>query len=250
MSRIPEFDALLPCAVLLPSLGRPHRLEAVVANIRRTTPEDHMILACVGDPESLEILTRLGVYAFDDTGSEDKRYVTRMNRLSEVSVAFNAKTVFFGSDDVIHHHGWLSNALEVMAGPGEPSVVIVNDLHNSQGTQALVASDYLDRTVFDDPSVAFHPGYLHQFADTEMFLTAAVKGQAARAMTSIVEHLHPVWKSANALPVDETYKNAQSWKVWRHDSALWEERLHAIEKRTGHIFPEMHQPGCKQRASA
>ncbi len=250
MSRIPEFDALLPCAVLLPSLGRPHRLEEVVRNIRRTTPEDHMILACVGDPESLEILTGLGVYAFDDTADEDKRYVTRMNKLVKVAAAFNAKTVFFGSDDVIHHHGWLSNALEVMVGGDGVSVVVVNDLHNPQGTQALVDADYLDHTVFDDPSVAFHPGYMHQFADTEMFLTAAINGECARAMTSIVEHLHPTWGAPNSLPNDDTYKKAQSWQVWRHDAALWEERLHAIEARTGHVFPEMHQPGCKQRASA
>jgi hypothetical protein len=233
MSLPPELSALLPCAVLVPTLGRPHRLEAVVANIRRTTPEDHVILACAGDPESLAVFKKLDVFCIDDTDYSDKRYVTRMNALAVWAKNTGAKTMFFGSDDVIHHHGWLSNALEVMAGEGEPAVVVVNDMHNPNGTQAVMRADYLDRAVFDSPGMAFHSEYMHQYADTEQFATAQARQTFARAMTSCVEHLHPTWKAPNALPVDETYKAAQTWKVWQHDSALFKERLAQIESMFG-----------------
>jgi hypothetical protein len=215
-------------AILVPSLNRPQRLVQVFENIEDHTRPDHQVIFCVGDPESVEICEWLGVEFLDDSDCDDKRYVTRMNKL--VEMLDNEDTIFFGSDDVHHHYGWLENALDVMNGPGEPDLVVVNDMRNPHGTQALMRRSYLQWAVFDAPDLAFHPGYRHQFADNEQFVTAMAQGTCARAMASCVEHLHPLFKQSNSLPDDETYKGAQAWSTWVHDTALWDRRRIAIAR--------------------
>lgn len=222
------FDNLLPTAILIPSLNRSHRLESVINNVSARTPLPHRRVFCVGDEKSKLVLHFMGEEYVDDSESEDKRYVTRMNKL--VSELKDEQTIFFGSDDVIHHHGWLENALEVMSTDPYPSLVVVNDMRNPNGTQALMRRDYLEQAVFDAPGLAFHPGYLHQFADNEQFATAMAQGEYARAMASCVEHLHPLFKASNSLPDDETYRQAQDWKTWLHDTEMWKTRQVAIAK--------------------
>ncbi len=217
---------LLPCTILLPSLGRAHRLREVVANIHEATPELHGILFCVGDEDSKAVLDELDEPYIDDSGADDKRYVTRMNEMVRY---VNTPTVFFGSDDVLHHKGWLSAALRVMV--QGPSVVVVNDLHNANGTQAVVRTSYLQRAVYDAPGDAFHGGYQHNFADNEMFFTAYKQGEYARAMGSFVEHLHPLFGSANSIDWDDTYTNAQHG--WDADEERFLARAKAIESYFG-----------------
>lgn len=209
---------LLPTAILVPSLDRPQNIRRTVATIHDNTPESHFILWCVSDQASMAILDELEEWYLDDSDDEDRRYVTRMNKLLEH--LDDAKTLFFGSDDVIHHPGWLSHALRVME--QGPSVVVCNDMHNPQGTQAVIRREYLERAVFDAPGLAFHPGYHHNFADNEMFFTASMQGQLAKCNEAIVEHLHPSWGSSNADPWDPTYRNA--YAGWHQDVALWTER--------------------------
>lgn len=214
---------LLPTAILIPSLNRPQNLRRVVENIREATPEAHFILFCVSDANSRDILDELGEWYLDDSDCEDRRYVTRMNKL--IDHIDDAETIFFGSDDVIHHKGWLSAALKVM--DTGPSMVVCNDLHNLAGTQAVIRRDYLDRAVFDAPGKAFHPGYSHNFADNEMFYTANVRGEMAHARDAVVEHLHPLFGSINAMPWDQTYRDAQAG--WDQDVSLWKQRREQIE---------------------
>ena len=225
-------DDLLPTAILVPSLNRPHRLRDVVANIHENTPEEHFILFCVSDDESKTILDELDEWYLDDSDCEDRRYVTRMNKLIEH--LDDARTVFFGSDDVVHHQGWLTRALLVMS--EGPSVVVVNDLHNMSGTQAVVRREYLERAVFDAPGLAFHPGYRHNFADNEMFFTASQQGEFGRARDAIVEHLHPYYGGSKRVAWDKTYENAQ--KGWDDDARLWEARSKLIEEFGPTVEPE------------
>jgi hypothetical protein len=219
-------ERFLPCAVLLPSLGRPHRLEGAASNIHLNTDLDHEILWCVGGIHSRQILDGLGERYLDDTDDEDKRYVTRMNKLIVWAKEEGFKSAFFGSDDVIHHDGWLTEALTRMEAL-EKSVIVVNDLRNPNGTQAVVRLDYQPFLVFDDEDAAFHPGYHHNFADTEMFLTAAKYKQLGRAMESRVEHLHPIYQNQTSRPWDDTYRNA--FTHWEADGKLFHERVAALE---------------------
>lgn len=213
---------LSPTSILIPSLNRPQLLRGLIENIHRVTPEPHALFFTVSDPESAVILTDLGEPYLFDAADPDRRYVTRMNKM--VHQLPPAGTVFFGSDDVLFHEGWLSEALEVMRTGF--AVVVGDDLRNPNGTMALMRTDWLDRAVFDSPGDAFHGGYIHNFADTEQFATAAAANQYARAPRSRVEHLNPIFGAPNSIPWDDTYRNAQAG--WDHDAALYARRSEMI----------------------
>lgn len=210
-------------AILIPSLNRPQRLEELVQNIHSATSDEHALLFCVSDDQSKEILTSLGEWFLDDSEGTDRRYVTRMNKLIE-HIA-DAEFVFFGSDDVIHHPGWLRDAKKALQGPLQ--LVVVNDLRNQNGTQALIRTEYLEHAVFDAPGLAFHPGYLHNFADTEQFYTAGKRGVYGRALNSYVEHLHPLFQGQRTIGWDATYVNAM--QGWDQDSARYNDRIRQID---------------------
>lgn len=215
-------------AILVPSLGRARHMRRVWGNIEQNTPEPHVQIWCVGEPDYFEIMNESLSDAdnfmwLNDTDSRDKRYVTRMNKLARAAVALEADFIFFGSDDVVHHPFWLANALKVFEDVEEAQVVVVNDLRNPNGTQAVIRTGYLSLAVFDNPGAAFHHGYNHNFADTEMFLTAAERGVIYRAMDSHVEHLHPLHQGANQRQWDQTYADAQA--KWDVDATHFHERM-------------------------
>ena len=224
-------------AILVPSLGRPQHVKRTFGNIEANTPEPHDQLWCVTGEEYTSQLDELGVFFYiDDSNDPDRRYVTRMNKLIEAMRTGSLygiedrvyDYVFFGSDDVIHHPRWLRNALTVMESAENAQVVVVNDMRNPNGTQAVVRVDYLPLAVFDDPASAFHPGYQHNFADTEMFMTASERGVIYRAMDSHVEHLHPLFGRPGGRAWDKTYADAQS--KWDQDASLFSERIAAMKK--------------------
>ena len=221
-----EITDLLPCAVLIPSLGRPQRLADVAKNVELNTDLDHEILWCVGGLQSLRALEN-EKRVLDDTEDEDKRYVTRMNKLVTWAVELGFKTAFFGSDDVIHHDGWLGSALATMV-ESRRSVVVVNDMRNPSGTQALIRLDYLPFLTFDNAKTAFHSGYRHNYADTEQQMTAHKYDQHVRAMDSHVEHLHPIYQNQTSRPWDDTYRNAMSF--WSEDAERFNRRIGALSE--------------------
>lgn len=215
------------CAILVPSLNRAAYLEDLVENIHAATPEDHSIYFAISDDASRAVLDHLGENYLWDGDVEDRRYVTRMNKLIKY---VEEHDIFFGSDDVMHVEGWLTNARRVQE-QGFP-VVVLNDLRNPNGTQALMLTSNLRDSCFDDPDAAFHHGYQHNFADTEQFLTARLQGKLARAMDAIVEHFHPNYGGTHeSRPMDSTYSNAQ--KYWEQDAALYEKRARMLAVHYG-----------------
>jgi hypothetical protein len=217
---------MFDCLILIPSLNRPQRLELTAGYIHANTPQSHKILFCVSDLESKAILAEMGEAFIDDSDAPDQRYVTRMNRMVRHPLVAEAQTLFFGSDDVIHHPDWLGEAFKVMF--DGPKVVVVNDLHNANGTQALMHVDYLPQAVFDSPGDAFHGGYHHNFADNEQHFTAWKRQTYGRALSSLVEHLHPLFRADNAIGWDPTYTDAM--QGWAHDEQLFRERSALIEQ--------------------
>ena len=219
----------MTCAILIPSLNRPHRLRETVDTIRANTSDPFRIVFCVSDDESRRILEGEGEWFLDDSDDEDRRYVTRMNKLVHQPLVLECETMFFGSDDVIYHPGWLAAALKIL--DTGPHVVVVNDLHNANGTQALMHRDYLPKAVFDAPGDAFHHGYHHNFADNEQHFTAWKQGTYARAMDSLVEHLHPLFRAEDSIAWDPTYTDAM--RGWAHDEELYRQRSALIDAHFG-----------------
>lgn len=207
-------------AILIPSLNRPQLLARLIDNIGRSTPEPHYIYLMVSDDESVSIARKAGVDYHDDSWREDRRYVTRMNQMVH-ELRTDTGWVFFGSDDVDFKPGWLGNALRVGESLNK-AVIVGNDLRNRNGTMALMRTDYLSRSVYDEPGNAFYSGYMHNFADTEQFDTATLQGEFARAMHSEVEHLNPVFRHSRSIPYDPTYALSDHGK--EQDRALYLQR--------------------------
>lgn len=203
-------------AIFIPSLNRPHKIEPLLQNIKEVTPEPHEVYFMVSDKESVNILKRKGVNFWQD--KKDTRYVTRMNFMYRNTTE---PYMFMGSDDIWFYPDWLTNALRKMH--EGYSVVVGDDMLNSNGTMALISRRYVDEQscCIDTPRVLFYPDYHHDFADTEQFETAQKRGVFARAMDSIVEHQH--WANDKS-PKDATYELSSKYSV--EDYGLFQSRKH------------------------
>lgn len=201
-------------AILVPVLGRPHRVEPLLANIAQATPEPHSVYFQASDRATVNELTRLGANYWCDQGD------TYANRINSLFARTDEPYVFCAADDYFFHPGWLTSALRSFS-YSAAGVVVVNDGHNPRGTACLVSRRYIDEQggPIDAKGLVFHPGYGHNFCDTELFEVARMRGRWIPCRHSLVEHLHPeTGKSEN----DDTYRLGMS--SWAHDMALYNDR--------------------------
>ena len=202
-------------AILIPTLKRPYRLAPLVENIHKTTTIPHKIYFMTGDIESQQILDELNETCFVDHGD------TWPNRINALFHKTMEPYVFLCSDYSWFHPGWDSIAMERME--DIDGIVVVNDLHNPNGTLALVSRNYIDTMsgCIDTPNVVIYPGYKHNYSDGELFCTARIRGKWAQCTDSIVEHLHP---HAGKAPHDEVYAMGDAWNDG--DAATFASRTH------------------------
>jgi glycosyltransferase involved in cell wall biosynthesis len=183
--------SLADVAIVVPTLGRSHKLRRFAAPIWENTPEGSYEIVFVVDADDVKthkVVERLGAKMVVHDGT----YPQKVNAGIK---ATDTPLVFITNDDVIFHPGWYEAAgAQLENGTG---VVGTNDLHNGSvlkgeyATQLLVTRDYVNRGTIDDPSVVYHPGYHHNFCDCEFSETAQHRGQWAMAFDSHVEHIHP-----------------------------------------------------------
>ena len=181
--------------ILIPAM-RVERFAGLVENVESTTPEPHTVWWMVGTDEAEAELRRLGQQCFRDEGG------TWGNRLNFMFARTHAPYVFLGADDVRFHDGWLRAALGAQR--GLEGVVAVADLFNPEGTLALVARSYIERFsgCVDQPGVVIHPGYRHNYSETELFGTARARRRFRYCPDAVVEHLH--WANGKS-PRDPVY---------------------------------------------
>jgi hypothetical protein len=217
-------------AIFIPSLNRPASIEKMIDNIRKVTDRPYRMYFMVSDDESEAVLKAHSgedLEYFRDSG--DTRYVTRMNKLYRLT---EEPTFFCGSDDVVHYPRWLSVALGEME-EHHVDLVVMNDLGNPHGTQALVRRSYADSglAVFDYPNTLFYPHYHHNGADVEMFYTAERQGKLFRSKRAIVEHFHPAWGKSE---IDQTYLDfAMNEDKHVRDNLVWSTRRPLIDLKHG-----------------
>jgi hypothetical protein len=211
-------------AILVPVLGRPHRVQPLLESIAEATPEPHRVVFAASDAPTITELDRLGQeYLRDDHLPPDEQsWGQRINRL----FAYTSEPYcFLGADDVMFWPDWLSEALRVMA--RVDGVVMCADLLNPHGTLPLVARRYileLGGTMDDGPGIVIHAGYRHNWADVELVAVAKARGRYAYAAGAVVEHLHP----QNGKSVfDSTYE--LGYRSEARDHALFDSRRHLWE---------------------
>ena len=191
-------------AIIVPMLGRPHRVAPLLESIEQATPEPHrVVFVCTpGDPA--EEAVHASGYRPLLVGYQKRGDYAR--KIQAGIAATDEPLLFTGADDLQFHPGWLPAAAALMSGP--VGVVGTNDLCNARvmrgehATHFLVARWYVKVGTIDEPGILFHHGYRHEYVDDELVGTAKRRGAWAFAADSHVEHLHPM---GGKVPTDPLY---------------------------------------------
>lgn len=210
-------------AILVPVLGRPHRVAPLLAAIHATTPQTHVLF--LTDPqdcpehEAIERELRWNPLIEIDSGGGN--YAEKINRGIELT---DEAFIFTAADDLEPLSGWFEAAKATLAdGVG---VVGVNDLierERDHATHFLLSRAYAEQPAIDGSRGPFFEGYSHWWTDDELIATAKHRGVYAYAADAHVRHLHPM---SGLSPDDATYQRgrARRWedrKLFMERSALW-----------------------------
>jgi glycosyltransferase involved in cell wall biosynthesis len=218
--------AVAAVAVIVPVLGRPHRVKPLLASIAATTPERHRVLFVADEDDDAELA------ALEAARADVLAVASGASYAAKINAGYHATTepVFFmAADDLAFRPDWYSRAASYFS--DEIHVVGTNDLCNPRvmcgqhSTHTLVKRSYIEEQsgVVDEADTVLHEGYAHEFCDDEFVQTAMARGVYAHAFDSLVEHLHPL---ANKAPDDATYlrgraRTAQSRRLFRQRRRLW-----------------------------
>lgn len=216
--------------IIVPTLGRPHRLEPLILNIASNTPLGRYEIVFVVDHD--DTATRDRIEAVRSRGWRngarfrtvfcDGTYPVKINAGVGASLA---QLVCLSGDDAVWHPGWFGAAVAAMT-PGV-SVVGTRDLSpisadGTHSTQPIVRRSYIEELggAWEEPGRAMHEGYHHNFCETELCQLAQARGVWAFEPASIIEHRHPDWGTAEE---DATYQKGAR-QHWDRDAQLFAAR--------------------------
>lgn len=210
--------------VLVPVLGRPHRVAPLIDSINESMAEPFRLLFIGSPGDDLEHAAVKDAGADllvidDEPASGD--YARKINAGYRETVE---PLLFLAADDLHFHADWFEQAAAKLE--GSVQVVGTNDLGNPRvmagdhSTHTLVTRWYVDTMgTADELGKVLHEGYPHEFVDDELVATAKHRGAWAFAADSHVEHLHPNWSKS---PMDPLY--AQQPKRMRVGRRIYEQR--------------------------
>ena len=207
-------------AVIVPVLGRPHRVEPLLASIRGATPECTILfIADPDDDAEIAALEAAGAEFICEPGS----YAHKIN----FGIAQTTEPLIFsGADDLDFKAGWYEAAKAKLT--NRVAVVGTQDCGHrwvkagKHATHVLTTREYVERYgTIDEPGKLFHEGYYHVCCDIELVETAKARGAWAFAHEAVVEHLHPFWGKGE---MDATYERAYESSRRAHDRALLKRR--------------------------
>lgn len=188
-------------AVLVPVLGRPHRVEPTLKGF------DGFHVLFIADPHDHEEIA-----ALEEAGADfitvHGNYATKIHRGVQ---ATTEPLIFTGADDLDPSPDWFAKAHAHLGNGCE--VVGVNDLCSQRvqagihATHFLMTRDYANEPTIDGGPGPFHQGYSHWYCDDEFVATAQRRDAIKFALDSHVQHLHPMIGTA---PDDETYQKGRS----------------------------------------
>lgn len=196
-------------AILVPMLGRAHRVAPLLASIAEATPDAYVLFLLSPDDTAVR----------REVTRHHRQFLTVARRPTgdyarKINAGYRATShpyLFTAADDLKFHPGWFESAVAAMTdGVG---VVGTNDLGSPRvmagehSTHSLVARWYADLGTIDEPGKIYHEGYVHEYVDDELVGTAKRRGMWAFAVDAHVEHLHPDWGKA---PGDRMYANQRA----------------------------------------
>lgn len=192
--------------ILVPMLGRPHRVKPVLESIGVTVPSARVLFLL--SPDDREVAQQVSAAGREVLTVPYQRVGDYARKINFGYRHTTEPLLFLGADDLRFHPGWF----EAVCGKLAPGIGVVgtNDLgsprviNGEHATHSLVTRDYVDRYgTIDQPGQILHEGYWHDWVDDELVATAKHRGAWAMALESHVEHLHPCWGKA---PTDASYR--------------------------------------------
>lgn len=216
-----------PVAVIVPVLGRPHAAQPFMESLRASTGLATVYAVC----EWTDVETSSAWHA---AGAQT--ILGDAHTFAEkANAGYQATTepwILLVGDDVCFRPGWYDRALR--AAGDRFHLVGTNDLSNLDrphlAVHPLIRRTWVDEhgASWDGPGSIAHEGYLHCFVDNEWSTVAAQAGVFIQAPDAVVEHLHPLFRKADA---DKVYELGQ--QSYARDQALWEQRRDAHAKPRG-----------------
>lgn len=211
--------------ILIPTVGRSHRLARLIANIHDNTIATHRITFITEEADTDTYGTLADLSQRVLINEHTANYAGAVNTAYELT---EAEWLFAGADDLVFHHRWDQHVLAMA--DGWATVIGTNDLLNTavlaglHSTHTLVHRSYLDTYggVVDEGPGSFYPEcYDHNFCDTEFINTAKMRARFRPCLQAVVEHLHVTTGKA---PADETH--LRSIRRYDDDSRMYDMRLH------------------------
>lgn len=221
-------------AVIVPVMRRPQNAAPFMASLKASTGLATVYAVCDrADTDTQKAWSDEGAVIIDINNSRDlKRPGTFAEKVNAGYVYSDDPWLFVVGDDVRFRPGWLDHA-QAVAGD-DLHVIGTNDLANPRvtsgehATHMLIRRSYVDEqgASWDGPKVVCHEGYKHWYVDDEIVTAAKRRRAWGMALGSVVEHLHPVFGTADD---DEVYQLGQSHA--KQDFARFKQRLatHAPE---------------------
>lgn len=210
-------------AILVPVLGRPHRVKPLLDSIEATTPGARVLfLADPDDEAEIEAIERESIRGdlcvkMDTQGGN---YATKINR----GVGLTSESYLFtGADDLHFTPGWFEVARRLATDAigciGTQDLCNRRVIRGEHATHFLLTRAYAEQPCIDGSPGPIFQGYEHEFVDDELIGTARHRSAYAFAADAVVEHLHP---QAGKAPSDALYA-AQGERMER-SRPLFEER--------------------------
>lgn len=201
--------------VLVPVLGRPHRVRMTLDGFARTVPDAR--LCFIPDPDDQPEISAIEEAGGEILFSLQANYAGKIN----TAVKFTKEPlIFLGADDLVPGEGWFEKALAYMHDGVE--VVGVNDMiqrGRQHTTHFLMTRHYAELPVITGERGPLAEVYHHSCIDDELIATAKHRNAYAYAPDAHVTHLHPDMGTAS---LDDTYRKAR--RNIAEDRRIWKSR--------------------------
>lgn len=213
--------------VLVPVLGRPHRVTPFLDALEETTPDCRVLfLADLEDQDEVAaILAQPHRNLQIDVDTGGGCYPAKINR----GVLMTGEPwIFTAADDLEPQEFWFQEAWATLHADGT-EVAGLNDLierrrrRAEHATHFLMSREYAERPTIDGRPGPFFAGYLHWKCDDELIATAKARGAYSYARDAVVKHLHPL---AGLAEDDDTYRKGRQHQqadieLFHEREALW-----------------------------
>jgi hypothetical protein len=192
MSSIPSLS------VVVPTLGRPHRISKLTINLLDNTPDADWEVIWVIDTDDFE--SQKAVAELRRAGCGTRLCSGTFPHKMNVGVADATKDLILpGGDDMYFRKGWYEKVLKEFQ---DPAIQVVGTNELTAKTKSGDHSNFpvVRRSYIEDPGsswgqkgLLFFEGYHHNFVETEVISLARARGAWKFAHDSIIEHHHPNW---------------------------------------------------------